>query len=61
VRALAQTAGRDCTDEAQAVESLGMSPRLVRGSVANLKVTFPDDLRLAAAILAAQVNQEVQP
>ncbi len=37
-----------------------MSPRLVRGSVANLKVTFPDDLLLAAAILAAQTNQKVQ-
>ena len=60
-RALAQPAARDCTDEAQAVEALGMSPRLVRGSVANLKVTFPDDLRLAAAILATQVNQESQP
>ena len=59
-RALAQPAARDCTDEAQAVEALGMSPRLVRGSVANLKVTFPDDLVLAAAILAAQANQRVQ-
>ena len=61
VRALAQPAARDCTDEAQAVEALGMSPRLVRGSVANLKVTFPDDLRLAAAILASHANQKVQP
>ena len=60
VRALAQTAARDFTDEAQAVEALGMSPRLVRGSMANLKVTFPDDLHLAAAILAAQVNEEVE-
>ncbi len=61
MRAVAQSAARDCTDEAQAVEALGMSPRLVRGSVANLKVTFPDDLRLAAAILASQSNQEGQP
>ena len=60
VRALAQTGARERTDEAQAVEALGMSPRLVRGSVANLKVTFPDDLRLAEAILAAQVEHEVQ-
>jgi 2-C-methyl-D-erythritol 4-phosphate cytidylyltransferase len=61
VRALTQPAARDCTDEAQAVEALGMSPRLVRGSVANLKVTFPDDLRLAAAILATYANQEALP
>ena len=43
-----------CTDEAQAVEALGLTPRLVRGSPANLKITFADDLSLAAAILAAQ-------
>lgn len=61
MRALARSAARDYTDEAQAVEALAMSPRLVRGSVANLKVTFPDDLRLAAAILASQANQEGQP
>jgi len=29
-------------------------PRLVRGSLLNIKVTYPEDLRLAAAILAAQ-------
>jgi len=53
-RALAHPAAHDCTDEAQAVEALGMAPRLVRGSLANIKVTFPDDLPLAAAILASQ-------
>ena len=31
-----------------------MAPRLVRGSPANLKITYPEDLALAAAILAAQ-------
>jgi 2-C-methyl-D-erythritol 4-phosphate cytidylyltransferase len=56
VRALADPAASECTDEAQAVESLGLSPRLVRGSLANIKVTFPDDLDLAAAILASQAN-----
>jgi len=54
VRACADSAARDCTDEAQAVEAIGLAPRLVRGSRANLKVTFPDDLQLAAAILASQ-------
>jgi len=42
------------TDEAQAVEALGLQPRLVLGSPTNLKVTYPDDLLLAAAILATQ-------
>ncbi len=45
------------TDEAQAVEALGLHPRLVVGSNANVKVTYPDDLALAAAILAARARQ----
>ena len=58
VRALAHPAAFECTDEAQAVEGLGLSPRLVRGSLANIKVTFPDDLDLAAAILASQATRK---
>ncbi|MWJ29242.1 2-C-methyl-D-erythritol 4-phosphate cytidylyltransferase [Halomonas sp. ZH2S] len=42
------------TDEASAVEALGQYPRLVSGRRDNLKVTHPDDLALANAILAAQ-------
>lgn len=42
------------TDEASAVEALGASPQLVSGRRDNLKITHPDDLALAAAILAAQ-------
>ena len=42
------------TDEAQAVEALGLKPRLVQGSPANIKVTYPEDLELAAAILASR-------
>jgi 2-C-methyl-D-erythritol 4-phosphate cytidylyltransferase len=47
------------TDEAQAVEALAMTgacalPWLVAGSSLNFKVTYPGDLALAAAILAAQ-------
>jgi 2-C-methyl-D-erythritol 4-phosphate cytidylyltransferase len=56
VRALAPTAASESTDEAQAVEGLGLSPLLVRGSLSNLKVTFPDDLDLAAAVLASQAT-----
>lgn len=39
------------TDEAQAVERLGLKPRAVVGNAFNVKVTFPDDLALASAIL----------
>lgn len=42
------------TDEAAAVERLGLRPRLVAGSRENLKVTWPEDLAIAAAILAAR-------
>lgn len=42
------------TDEASAVERLGLSPRLVAGRASNIKVTTSDDLPLACAILAAQ-------
>ena len=42
------------TDEAQAVEMLGLRPRLVEGDVDNLKITTAPDLQRAARILAAQ-------
>ena len=41
----------EVTDEAGAVEALGKQAKLVRGSAANLKVTFPADLALAEIIL----------
>lgn len=46
--------GAAVTDEAQAVERHGGRPRLVSGDPANLKITQPADLALAAAILRAQ-------
>jgi 2-C-methyl-D-erythritol 4-phosphate cytidylyltransferase len=39
------------TDEASAIEQLGLRPRLVAGSRENLKVTYAEDLAIAAAIL----------
>lgn len=39
------------TDEASAIETSGQAPRLVAGDLANLKVTYPDDLQLAEWIL----------
>lgn len=57
-RAFAHPGALECTDEAQAVEALGLVPRLVRGSPANIKITFPEDLAFAAAILAWQAAEE---
>ncbi|MCO5762092.1 MAG: 2-C-methyl-D-erythritol 4-phosphate cytidylyltransferase [Chromatiaceae bacterium] len=45
-------AGTAVTDEASAIEALGLSPLLVEGDITNLKVTFPRDLELAAWLLA---------
>lgn len=41
----------DVTDEASAVERLGLRPLLVEGSTRNLKVTFPGDFELAERLL----------
>jgi 2-C-methyl-D-erythritol 4-phosphate cytidylyltransferase len=42
---------REVTDEAGAIEALGLKPKLVRADSTNLKVTYPADLALAAMIL----------
>lgn len=43
----------DATDDAALVEHLGEPVRIVMGSARNIKVTTPQDLRLAEALLAA--------
>lgn len=55
-RALALCVERErvVTDEASAVEALGLRPLLVRGHADNLKITDPEDGALAAAILRAR-------
>jgi 2-C-methyl-D-erythritol 4-phosphate cytidylyltransferase len=42
--------GNTATDEAEAVEALGLSPKLVQGELSNLKVTYPQDLQLLEAL-----------
>jgi 2-C-methyl-D-erythritol 4-phosphate cytidylyltransferase len=44
----------DVTDEAQAIEALGMSPLLVAGSARNIKITLPEDAELAAYYLSQE-------
>ncbi len=39
------------TDEAQAVEALGLQPKLVAGDADNIKITLPEDLPRAERIL----------
>jgi 2-C-methyl-D-erythritol 4-phosphate cytidylyltransferase len=43
--------GAELTDDCQLVEALGHHCAIVEGSLLNIKVTTPGDLRLAAAIL----------
>ena len=40
------------TDDASAVEALGLSPKLVEGHPRNMKVTLPSDIRIAEMYLA---------
>lgn len=46
-----RAAGNDMTDEASAIEQLGLQPRLVESDSRNLKVTYPQDLELASLII----------
>ncbi|MBI2799067.1 MAG: 2-C-methyl-D-erythritol 4-phosphate cytidylyltransferase [Gammaproteobacteria bacterium] len=50
----ALTMGLLVTDEAQAIEFAGGIPRVVEGSGDNLKITRPEDLKLAELFLLAQ-------
>ncbi|MBY4897589.1 2-C-methyl-D-erythritol 4-phosphate cytidylyltransferase [Cupriavidus sp. AU9028] len=43
--------GAEVTDEASAIERLGLKPRLVNGSLRNFKVTWPEDFALAEILL----------
>lgn len=42
------------TDEASAIEALGLKPRLVAADATNFKVTYPLDLQVAELILASR-------
>lgn len=56
-RTLAEGACEAITDEASAIEAAGMSPRLVVGDERNIKVTYPQDLALAALYLQARTTR----
>ena len=46
------------TDEAEAIEALGLQPILVRGELRNLKITYPQDLVLLEALFVLEQNKE---
>ena len=50
LHALASARGA-VTDEASAVERMGLKPKVVAGSRENMKVTWPEDLAMAEALL----------
>jgi 2-C-methyl-D-erythritol 4-phosphate cytidylyltransferase len=52
-KALAR-AGAQVTDEASAIESLGLRPLLVNGEWENLKVTWPADLQMAERLIGTR-------
>ena len=54
LRAALAQAGDAVTDEASAIEAAGHTPKLVMGDAANIKVTWPEDLVRAEALLAAR-------
>ena len=52
--AVADSGFAGITDEASAIERLGLQPRLVEGSAQNFKVTYPADFSLAEAVLRSR-------
>ncbi len=46
------------TDESSAMELLGWQPALIEGEATNLKITVPEDLVMANAILASQTQTQ---
>lgn len=49
-QALTQFAGSP-TDEAAAIEAMGLKPKLVLGALHNLKITYPQDLAVVQALM----------
>jgi 2-C-methyl-D-erythritol 4-phosphate cytidylyltransferase len=54
LRQALENAGGDITDEAGAMEQMGLKPLLVPAGAHNFKVTFPDDFGMAEAVLRSR-------
>ncbi len=48
-------AGVNITDEASAIEALGLAPQLVPGDMENFKLTWPADFALAERLLRSRL------
>ena len=44
-------AGESVTDEASAIEAIGLTPRIIQGEKTNIKITHPSDMVLADSII----------
>ena len=49
---------RQISDEASALEHIGLAPLLIEGRADNIKVTRPEDLALAELFLSAPSSDE---
>lgn len=58
LEAAAQQGFAGITDEASAIEAMGLAPRLVQGQASNFKVTYPQDFALAEAILSHRLGTQ---
>jgi 2-C-methyl-D-erythritol 4-phosphate cytidylyltransferase len=56
IEALRRCGPATITDEASAIESMGLKPKLVMGEARNLKITYAQDLHLASLILQGNVK-----
>jgi 2-C-methyl-D-erythritol 4-phosphate cytidylyltransferase len=56
-----ERAGEAVTDEAGAIEAMGLAPLLVDGSARNFKVTYTGDFELAEALLRAAGEHPAAP
>ncbi|MEI6482054.1 MAG: 2-C-methyl-D-erythritol 4-phosphate cytidylyltransferase [Betaproteobacteria bacterium] len=54
-------AGDQVTDEASAIEAMGRQPKLVTAAAFNFKVTYPEDMQLAEAVLASRSTAAAKP
>lgn len=54
LREALQRAGDKVTDEASAIEAMGLQPLLIPGSAQNFKVTYAEDFSLAEAVLRSR-------
>ena len=57
-QALMSSLDRQPTDEAQAMEWAGHTPKLVLGDLKNLKITYPHDIAVVSALMQATESEQ---